>query len=92
MASSAAYQIGQTWRESQDTNALVRRAQSGDADAIETLLRRSAPILGKAMRSLHLPGEEPAVRPRVKDWLDSNLEDIVEPREEQRDGSTGEVS
>lgn len=31
---------------------------------------------------------DPAVRPRVKDWLDSNLEDIVEPREEQRDGST----
>ena len=60
MASSAAYQIGQTWREAQDTNALVRRAQSGDADAIETLLRRSAPILGRAMRSLHLPGEEPA--------------------------------
>lgn len=33
MASSSAYQIGQTWRESRDTNALVRRAQSGDADA-----------------------------------------------------------
>ena len=24
MASSAAYQIGQTWRESQDTNALAK--------------------------------------------------------------------
>ncbi len=119
----------------------MRRAQSGDADAIETLLRRSAPILGRAMRSLHLPGEEPAdtlafhrrsflvalrdyrpergaswprflhmvlvrkvvatlwcivkgrdrcrartlfptVRRQVKEWLDSNLKDIVASKEE----------
>ena len=39
MASSAAYQIGQTWRESQDTNALVRRAQAGDDHAVEVLTR-----------------------------------------------------
>ena len=35
----------------------MRRAQSGDADAIETLLRRSAPILGRAMR-FYIQGQD----------------------------------
>ena len=60
MASSAAYQIGQTWRESQDTNALIRRAQAGDDHAVEVLIERSRPVIRAVLRTRYLVGQTPA--------------------------------
>jgi len=60
MASSSAYQIGQTWRESQDTNALVRRAQAGDDHAVEVLIDRSRPVIRAVLLTRYLVGQTQA--------------------------------